>query len=112
MVPLFLLVGCNLSYIVDLFAALHELASASARTLLKLASSVRARLKPYWATLKQKTKPLENNHYKLNQRSYKAFFYRASVLKYKFDSHSERTKTTVNCLDEIGQRAITKKKTL
>ena len=40
MIPLFLLVGCNLSYmyIVDLFAALHELASASARTLLKLAS--------------------------------------------------------------------------
>ena len=31
--------GCNLSYIVDLFAALHELASARARTLLKLASS-------------------------------------------------------------------------
>ena len=48
---LFLLLGCNLSYIVDLFAALHELASASARTLLKLASSVRALLKPYWATL-------------------------------------------------------------
>ena len=42
MISLFLLVGCNLSYIVDLFAALHELASASARTLLKLASSVRA----------------------------------------------------------------------
>ena len=35
------------SYIVDLFAALHELASASARTSLKLASSVRALLKPY-----------------------------------------------------------------
>ena len=51
MIPLFLLVGCNLSYIVDLFAALHEFASASARTLLKLASSVSARLKPYWATL-------------------------------------------------------------
>ena len=51
MISLFLLVGCNLSYIVDLFAALHELASASARTLLKLVSSVRARLKPYWATL-------------------------------------------------------------
>ena len=47
MVSLFLLLGCNLSYIVDLFAALHELASASARTLLKLASSVRALLKPY-----------------------------------------------------------------
>ena len=47
MVPLFLLLGCNLSFIVDLFAALHELASASARTLLKLASSVRALLKPY-----------------------------------------------------------------
>ena len=42
------------SYIVDLFAALHELASASARTLLKLASSVRALLKLYGDTLKQK----------------------------------------------------------
>ena len=51
MVSLFLLLGCNLSYIVDLFAALHELASASARTLLKLASSVRALLKPYGDTL-------------------------------------------------------------
>ena len=47
MVSLFLLLGCNLSYIVDLFDGLHELASASARTLLKLASSVRAPLKPY-----------------------------------------------------------------
>ena len=35
----------------DLFAALHELASASARTLLKLASSVRALLKAYGDTL-------------------------------------------------------------
>ena len=52
MVSLFLLLGCNLSYIVDLFAALHELASASARTLLKLASSVRALLKPYGDTLR------------------------------------------------------------
>ena len=51
MVSLFLLLGCNLSYIVDLFAALHELASASARTLLKLASAVRALLKPYGDTL-------------------------------------------------------------
>ena len=39
------------SYIVDLFAALHELASASASTLLKLASSVCALLKPYGDTL-------------------------------------------------------------
>ena len=53
MVSLFLLLGCNLSYIVDLFAALHELASASARTLIKLASSVRALLKPYGDTLKR-----------------------------------------------------------
>ena len=51
MASLFLLLGCNLSYIVDLFAALHELASANARTLLKLASSVRALLKPYGHTL-------------------------------------------------------------
>ena len=51
MVSLFLLLGCNLSYIVDFFAALHELASASARTLLKLASSVRALVKPYGDTL-------------------------------------------------------------
>ena len=36
MVSLFLLLGCNLSYIVYLFAGLHELASASARTLLIL----------------------------------------------------------------------------
>ena len=43
------------SYIVDLFAALHELASASTRTLLKLASSVRALLKPYGDTLKEKS---------------------------------------------------------
>ena len=42
------------SYIVDLFAALHELASASARTLLKLASSVRALLKPYGDTLSER----------------------------------------------------------
>ena len=41
------------SYTVDLFAALHELASATARTLLKLASSVRALLKPYGDTLKE-----------------------------------------------------------
>ena len=39
------------SYIVDLFAALHKLPSASTRTLLKLASSVRALLKPYGDTL-------------------------------------------------------------
>ena len=52
MVPLFLLLGCNLSYIVDLFAALHEFASASARTLLKFAASVRALLKPCGDTLK------------------------------------------------------------
>ena len=52
MVSLFQLLGCNLSYILDLFAALHQLASASARTLLKLASSVRAFLKPYGDTLK------------------------------------------------------------
>ena len=53
MVSLFLLLGCNLSYIVDLFAAVHELASASTHTLLKLASSVRALLKPYGDTLRQ-----------------------------------------------------------
>jgi len=41
------------SYIVDLFAALHELALASSRTLLKLASSVRAFLKPYGDILSQ-----------------------------------------------------------
>ena len=41
------------SYIVDFFAALHEPASASSRTLLKLASSVRALLKPYGDTLNE-----------------------------------------------------------
>ena len=58
----FLLLGCNLSYIVDLFAALHELASASARTLLKLASPVRALLKPYGDTLKRWLKDVAYAH--------------------------------------------------
>ena len=60
MVSLFLLLGCNLSYIVDLFAGLHELASARARTFLKLALSVRALLKPYGDTLRKflKRKPI------------------------------------------------------
>ena len=40
------------SYIVNFFAALYELASASAHTLLKFASSVRALLKPYGDTLR------------------------------------------------------------
>ena len=40
------------SYIVDLFAALRKLASARARTFLKLASSVRALLKTLWRHLK------------------------------------------------------------
>ena len=50
------------SYIVDLFAGLHELASASARTLLKLASSVRALLKPYGDTLKLKLRVFLAGH--------------------------------------------------
>ena len=49
------------SYIVDLFAALHELASASARTLLKLASSVRALLKPYGDTLSEQEKGMRGS---------------------------------------------------
>ena len=53
------------SYIVDLFAALHELASARARTLLKLASSVRALLKPYGDTLNYELL-LERKHYPFN----------------------------------------------
>ena len=47
-----------LSYIVDLFAGLHQFASASAHTLLKLASSVRVLLTPYGGTLSPSwTKP-------------------------------------------------------
>ena len=45
------ILDCNLELIVDLFAALHE-RSASSRPLLKLASSVRALLKPYGDTLR------------------------------------------------------------
>ena len=55
MVSLFLLLGGNLSYIVDLFAALHELASARARTLLKLASFGARALKTIWRHLKLAT---------------------------------------------------------
>ena len=52
MVSLFLLLGCNLSYIADLFTALYALVSACARTFLKLASLVCALLKPYGDILK------------------------------------------------------------
>ena len=58
MVSLFVLLGCNLSYIVDLYAALHELALASSRTLFKLASLVRAPSKPYGDTLSNCVKRL------------------------------------------------------
>ena len=52
MVSLFLLLGCNLSYIVDLFAGLHELASASARTSLKARIIGARALKTLWRHLK------------------------------------------------------------
>ena len=74
MVSLFLLLGCNLSYIVDLFAALHELASASARTLLKLASSVRALLKPYGDTLNEHGGPRFFSRYLLKNSLIKNIF--------------------------------------
>ena len=51
MVSLFLLLGCNLSYIVDLFAALHELASASAHVTKARVIGARA-LKTLWRHLK------------------------------------------------------------
>ena len=78
MVSLFLLLGCNLSYIVDLFAALHELASASARTLLKFASSVRALLKPYGDTLRG------------------VFLSSQSIALYIYDVHEERVHDTTS----------------
>ena len=60
-----------MSDIVNLFAALHELASAGARTLLKLASSVRALLKPYGDTLKRNerlaTWSADGSHSKLHK---------------------------------------------
>ena len=77
MVSLFLLLGCNLSYIVDLFAALHELASARARTLLKPASSVRALLKPYGDTLICKHK--QKSKQKITQRNSDALYSRGSI---------------------------------
>ena len=43
-----------------MFAALHELASASSRTLLKLTSSVRVLLKPYGDTLNLLELPRHN----------------------------------------------------
>ena len=43
MVSLFLLLGCNLSYIVVLFAALHELASASGGAHITKARIISAR---------------------------------------------------------------------
>ena len=49
-------------HIVDLFAALNELASASARTLLKLASSVCALLKPYGDILAARARAIHTRH--------------------------------------------------
>ena len=51
MVSLVLLLGCNLSYIVDLFAALHQLTSASAQITKALIIGARA-LKTLWSHLK------------------------------------------------------------
>ena len=67
---LFLLQGCDLSCIVDLFAVLHDLASACACTLLKLAPSVRASLKSHGTTLK-------NGHI----RSFRDPYIKAFVIK-------------------------------
>ena len=67
------------SYIFDLFAALHELASASTRTLLKLASSVRALLKPYGDTLKQSSRPnrYRNKNFRFLPTMRQYFFHNA-----------------------------------
>ena len=51
MASLFLLLGCNLSCIVDWFAALHELASASAHITKARIIGARA-LKTLWRHLK------------------------------------------------------------
>ena len=53
MVSLSLLLGCNLSCIVDLFTSLHELASASTRTLLKARIISARALKTLWRHLKR-----------------------------------------------------------
>ena len=57
------------SYIVDLFAGLHELASASARALLKLATSVRVLLKPYGDTLNIETSRILVQHDRIPVKS-------------------------------------------
>ena len=63
---------------------------------------------------KQKTKPLEHNHYKLNQRAYKASFlssYGAQIQIWQSRrayQNNSLAKTTVTCLEKIGQRALTK----
>ena len=46
---------------------------------------------------KQKTKPLEYIHYKLNQRAYKASFYRASVLKITTNETRVTWRVAVSC---------------
>ena len=76
---------------------------------------------------KQITKLLEHNHYKLNQRAYKASFFSElySVLKItnltvghrqKACQNNNLAETTLNSqlpsVDKIGQRTITKEKSL
>ena len=60
MVSLFLLLGCYLSYIVDLFAALHELASASANITKARIIGARA-LKTLWRHL-NRTSPSDHSY--------------------------------------------------
>ena len=52
MVSLFLLLGCNLSYTVDLFAALHELASAQRAHITKARIIGARALKTLWRHFK------------------------------------------------------------
>ena len=76
------------SYIVDLFAALHELASARARTLLKLASSVRALLKPYGDTLRTFA-PIATAHRYCARKFTRHVMYRARALRNKINNDRE-----------------------
>ena len=96
---LFPLLGCNLSYIVDLFAALLELASASARTLLKLASSVRALLKPYGDTSNINFAVLEKERFKARFSALRCMHYRLhGNLSQRFEK-----KFLTFCAGDIGQ---------
>ena len=74
MVSLFLLLGCFFSYIVDLFAALHELASATARITNKARIICARALKTLGDTLRWLNRVMQDHEARASDLNRKLIF--------------------------------------